>query len=149
MRYSQILLETSEGVATITLNRPERLNAWTEIMAGEVRQAVEAAPAAPSRSCSPAAPCLPRRRKLSAWSRRWWTAPPCATPRSRRRAIAANSPYASKHTKQLMWTNLDAPSLEEAIQLENHAQIVGIVSGAFAEATAAFAEKRPPVFRGR
>ena len=65
------------------------------------------------------------------------------------RAIAANSPYASKQTKQLMWTNLDAPSLEAAIQLENHAQIVGILSGDFAEATAAFAEKRPPVFHGR
>ncbi|MDP3745528.1 MAG: enoyl-CoA hydratase-related protein, partial [Phenylobacterium sp.] len=61
------------------------------------------------------------------------------------RAIAANSPYAIKHTKQLMWTNLDAPSLEAAIQLENHAQIVGILSSDFAEATAAFAEKRPPV----
>ncbi|MDP3747516.1 MAG: enoyl-CoA hydratase [Phenylobacterium sp.] len=47
MSHSQILFETGEGVATITLNRPERLNAWTETMAGEVRQAVEAAAADP------------------------------------------------------------------------------------------------------
>lgn len=47
MSYSQILFGTGEGVATITLNRPERLNAWTETMAGEVRQAMEAAAADP------------------------------------------------------------------------------------------------------
>jgi len=64
------------------------------------------------------------------------------------RAIAANSPYATKHTKQLMWTNLDAPSLEAAIQLENHAQTVAMLSADFSEGTTAFVEKRPPVFRG-
>jgi enoyl-CoA hydratase/carnithine racemase len=43
MSYSQILYDAGDGVATITLNRPDRLNAWTGTMAAEVRDAVEAA----------------------------------------------------------------------------------------------------------
>ena len=35
-----ILFDVSDGVATITLNRPDRLNAWTGQMAREVRGAV-------------------------------------------------------------------------------------------------------------
>ncbi len=43
MSYEQILYEVSEGVATVTLNRPEALNAWTDIMAEEVWQAMHRA----------------------------------------------------------------------------------------------------------
>jgi len=38
--YTQILYAVADRVATITLNRPERLNAWTPLMAGEVRDAM-------------------------------------------------------------------------------------------------------------
>jgi len=38
--YSEILYAVEDPVATITLNRPEALNAWTDTMAGEVRDAV-------------------------------------------------------------------------------------------------------------
>ena len=38
--YSEILYEVDDPVATITLNRPAQLNAWTETMANEVRDAV-------------------------------------------------------------------------------------------------------------
>jgi enoyl-CoA hydratase/carnithine racemase len=38
--YEQILYEVDDPVATITLNRPEALNAWTTRMAAEVRHAV-------------------------------------------------------------------------------------------------------------
>ena len=41
MGYKQILLDVSEGVATITLNRPERLNAWTPVMGSEIVHALE------------------------------------------------------------------------------------------------------------
>jgi enoyl-CoA hydratase/carnithine racemase len=41
--FEQILYAVSERVATITLNRPDRLNAWTPVMQGEVRDAVTAA----------------------------------------------------------------------------------------------------------
>jgi len=37
MSYEQVIYTVSERVATITLNRPERLNAWTPVMADEVR----------------------------------------------------------------------------------------------------------------
>ncbi|HZV10565.1 MAG TPA: enoyl-CoA hydratase-related protein, partial [Novosphingobium sp.] len=63
-------------------------------------------------------------------------------------AIAANAPYSIKHTKQVMWANLEAPSLAAAIELENHVQVAALLSADFAEACRAFAEKRPPVFRG-
>lgn len=43
MSYETILTDTEDGILTITLNRPERLNAWTYTMAGELREAVEAA----------------------------------------------------------------------------------------------------------
>jgi len=41
--YSQICYDVIRAVATITLNRPERLNAWTPTMAAEFRQAMEQA----------------------------------------------------------------------------------------------------------
>ncbi|MBI1197113.1 MAG: enoyl-CoA hydratase [Phenylobacterium sp.] len=47
MGYTQILYEVSDHIATVTLNRPERLNAWTQVMAGEVRAAMETADADP------------------------------------------------------------------------------------------------------
>jgi enoyl-CoA hydratase/carnithine racemase len=43
MDFEQILTETSEGVLTITLNRPERLNAWTGRMGEELRAAFDLA----------------------------------------------------------------------------------------------------------
>lgn len=64
-------------------------------------------------------------------------------------AILANSPYAIRHTKQLMWSNLDAPSLEAALGLENRTQVLALTTADFAEALAAFRDKRRPVFTGR
>lgn len=43
MPYKQILYSTGDGIATITLNRPERLNAWTRVMAREVMEAAHRA----------------------------------------------------------------------------------------------------------
>jgi enoyl-CoA hydratase/carnithine racemase len=45
MDYEQILADTSDGVLTITLNRPERLNAWTARMGTELRAAFDRADA--------------------------------------------------------------------------------------------------------
>lgn len=65
------------------------------------------------------------------------------------RMIAENSPYSVKHTKQAMWANLHASSLSAALELENHVQVVALMTDDFREAAAAFAEKRPPNFTGR
>jgi enoyl-CoA hydratase/carnithine racemase len=40
MTYEHILAEEKDGVATVTLNRPEQLNAWTWRMGLEVRHAI-------------------------------------------------------------------------------------------------------------
>ena len=41
--YQNILFEVADGIATVTLNRPEKLNAWTGVMGREVREAMERA----------------------------------------------------------------------------------------------------------
>lgn len=56
------------------------------------------------------------------------------------------SPYGLIATKQAMWANLDAGSLEEAQQVENRNQIITGLSGDVTEAAAAFFEKRKPRF---
>ena len=42
MAYSEILLEVADGVALVTLNRPERLNAYTPTMGRELSEAFAA-----------------------------------------------------------------------------------------------------------
>jgi enoyl-CoA hydratase/carnithine racemase len=46
--YPEILYEVKEGIATITLNRPERLNAYTGTMADSLKQAMADAASDPS-----------------------------------------------------------------------------------------------------
>ncbi len=45
MQYQQILFDASDAIATITLNRPDKLNAWTMRMAAEVQHAFSQAEA--------------------------------------------------------------------------------------------------------
>ena len=48
MEYTQILVEARDAVAVLTLNRPERLNAWTRRMSAELVHAIDAANADPA-----------------------------------------------------------------------------------------------------
>jgi enoyl-CoA hydratase len=63
--------------------------------------------------------------------------------------ICANAPFAVRMTKEVMWTNLDAPSLEAAIDLENRTQILCTQTKDQREAVAAFVGKRAPSFEDR
>jgi len=58
--------------------------------------------------------------------------------------VCSYSPFGVVMTKEVMWANLDAPSLEAAIHLENRTQILASTTGDMAEAAAAFVAKRPP-----
>jgi len=40
MGYAEVLYEVKDRVATVTLNRPDKLNAWTAVMGREVRAAM-------------------------------------------------------------------------------------------------------------
>lgn len=48
MSYAEILYEVADGVAEVTLNRPEKLNAWTLAMGAEVEHALRSADADPA-----------------------------------------------------------------------------------------------------
>ena len=41
MEYQNILFDISDGVATLTLNRPDKLNSFTQAMHDEVRHALK------------------------------------------------------------------------------------------------------------
>ena len=45
MEYEQILTDIADGILTITMNRPDRLNAWTPTMARELMSALDRAEA--------------------------------------------------------------------------------------------------------
>lgn len=47
MKYEEVLYEVADGVATVTMNRPNKLNAWTFRMDQEVRHAMLRADADP------------------------------------------------------------------------------------------------------
>jgi enoyl-CoA hydratase len=63
--------------------------------------------------------------------------------------IARNSPFGVGMTKQVLYQNVDATSLEAAIELENRTQVLSIQTEDVREAIGAFKEKRKPRFRNR
>lgn len=62
--------------------------------------------------------------------------------------IIQNSPVGTALTKQIVQQNVDAPSLEAAIALENRTQVLATRTHDMKEALQAFREKRAPVFVG-
>ncbi len=51
MNYESILYQNADGIARITLNRPDRLNSFTSSMHAEVRDALAQVAADKSRAC--------------------------------------------------------------------------------------------------
>lgn len=64
-------------------------------------------------------------------------------------SIMANSPIGIAVTKSSLWQNVDAPSLQAAIELENRGIFMSQSTQDSAEKRAAFIEKRQPKFTGR
>ena len=60
--------------------------------------------------------------------------------------IAANSPMAITMTKEVMWANLHAGSLDHALAMESRTQVLARHSSDAAEARQSFLEKRAPEF---
>jgi enoyl-CoA hydratase len=60
--------------------------------------------------------------------------------------LAQNAPLAISLTKEVMWANLHAGSLDQALALESRTQIMARNTADAAEARKAFLEKRAPVF---
>jgi enoyl-CoA hydratase/carnithine racemase len=65
------------------------------------------------------------------------------------REIAAFSPFGVRLTKQVLQTNVDTPSLEAALELENRNQVLSTRTEDMPEALAAFREKRLPEYKNR
>jgi enoyl-CoA hydratase len=61
--------------------------------------------------------------------------------------ICQNSPFGVWMTKEVMWSNLEIPSLQAGIDLENRTQLLTTFTEDMREAMTAFLEKRPPTFR--
>lgn len=60
------------------------------------------------------------------------------------RTIAENAEYGAWMTKKTLWSNVDASSLRQALELENRTQVLGTFTGAMEAAREAFAEGRKP-----
>jgi enoyl-CoA hydratase len=60
--------------------------------------------------------------------------------------VMANAPFGVALTKEGMWTALEIPGMQAAIDLENRQQIMASATSDHREALRAFLEKRPPEF---
>ena len=60
------------------------------------------------------------------------------------RAIAENAEYGVWMTKKTLWSNVDAASLRQAMELENRTQVLGTFTGSMEAAMEAFVQGQKP-----
>ena len=65
------------------------------------------------------------------------------------RLMILNTPMGVWMTKEVMWSQLEIPSLQAGIDLENRTQILLSHTADHTEAMRAFLEKRPPSYTFR
>ena len=66
--------------------------------------------------------------------------------RAKAQLVLGNAPFGVAMTKDVMWTALEIPGLQAAIDIENRQQIMLTATADHREAMIAFLEKRPPEF---
>jgi len=64
-------------------------------------------------------------------------------------AIIRNSPFGIEMTKQVMYLNVDAPSIDAAIALEQRTNFIAAATEDHDEAIAAWVERRDPAYKDR
>jgi enoyl-CoA hydratase/carnithine racemase len=127
-------IDRSRGeVAVLTLNRPDRMNALSVRLVIELREAVQQ---------------IHRDRGIRVAVLRGAGRGFCAAGLRRAHRAGGHALRSRLHPRrQGLWTNVDAPSLRHAIELENRQQVLGTFTGNMVEAMHAFQEKRPPRWR--
>lgn len=68
---------------------------------------------------------------------------------SKAKEIMRNAPFGISLTKEAMWTALEIPALQSAIDLENRQQILSSHTADSRESMQAFVEKREPIYRNQ
>jgi enoyl-CoA hydratase len=63
--------------------------------------------------------------------------------------IMLNTPFGVALTKEGMWSALEIPGMQAAIDLENRQQIMASATADHREAMQAFLERRPPQYTNR
>jgi len=63
------------------------------------------------------------------------------------REVLTNTPFGVWMTREVMWSSLESPSLQAAIELETRTQVLGLMTEDQKEQLAAFMEKRAPSYR--
>ena len=61
--------------------------------------------------------------------------------------VMRNAPFGVALTKEGMWSALEIPAMQNAIDLENRQQIMASATSDHREAMAAFLERRPPDYK--
>ena len=146
MDYTEILYDVAEGVATITLNRPEKMNAFSTRMIAEWTDALETARdddgvravivTGAGRGFCSGMDVAAEAESLMDETRAF-----CAR-------LAEGPAVAIQLAKRLAYRSMDA-TLDQALDLAQSAMVISQSTEDAKEGPRAFTERRKPNFQGR